>query len=197
MSTRSRRAWIALLRAEADRAPRVDGRTLALGGMEQAVRDALRLPPADDPGPDDDAAETRLWRARGDAALDVSGIALRAGDGAILEQGAFRAIETWTDAELSALHALWWIARDRGRPDLAARLDRARAWHLEHTQPDNATNRPWAVHLFALAGTAECDHYAETLLHDAIALEGRPTALGGVLLHDAAEALAVADADPR
>jgi hypothetical protein len=78
----------------------------------------------------------------------------------------YRTIEVWTDAELSAVHALWRLATDRRREDWKRRLDRAVAWHLIHTQPDNATNRPWALHVFLLADQPETIHYAETLLHN-------------------------------
>ncbi|MEY4534351.1 MAG: hypothetical protein RLZZ246_669, partial [Planctomycetota bacterium] len=33
--------------------------------------------------------------------------------------------------------------------------------------PDNATNRPWALHAFILHGSTEASLYAQTLLHNA------------------------------
>ena len=74
-----------------------------------------------------------------------------------------------------------------GRGDFRARIDDVRRWHLEHTQPDNATNRPWALHVFLTMGTPEAVHYAETLLHNAMV--GGPDPLSARILVDAAREL--------
>lgn len=134
-------------------------------------------------GAGDDRTIDRVLAANGTARADVDG------SGALLPRDLYSAIEVWTDAELAAMHALWWLAEERGRDDWRARLASVRDWHLEHTQPDNATNRPWAIHVFLLGGTPEHEQYAATLLHDGLAMEGVPTALGGLLLRDAADAL--------
>ncbi len=149
--------------------------------------------------------ERALWWARADRGVDVDAVLAAAdpaarppdvgpaaSNGSLLPRDRYRAIEVWTDADLAAMHALWWLARDRGRADWAARLDEVRAWHLANTQPDNATNRPWAIHVFLLAGSPEDEHYAQTLLHNALAMDAEPTPLGRVLLHDAANALELA-----
>ena len=66
-------------------------------------------------------------------------------------------------------------------------------WHLEHIQPDNATNHPWAVHLFAAAGcevgaphASEADLFAQTLAHNALVSMGRPDRISAHILADAA-----------
>jgi hypothetical protein len=88
-----------------------------------------------------------------------------------------QAIEMWTEAELSGLHALWWHAR-RGASGQAAihrRCLSAAKWLIAELQPDNATNRPWAVHVFADVSLgdhldantrADASMYAQTLLHN-------------------------------
>ena len=181
---------------------------LSAGDLEVAVRTSLleagprehagRAPA----GVAGAAGELALWWARADPSVDVDAVLAAAdpaarppdvgpaaSDGSLLPRDRYRAIEVWTDADLAAMHALWWLARDRGRPDWAARLDEVRSWHLANTQPDNATNRPWAIHVFLLAGSPEDEHYAQTLLHNALAIDAEPTPLGRVLLHDAADAL--------
>jgi EAL domain-containing protein (putative c-di-GMP-specific phosphodiesterase class I) len=66
----------------------------------------------------------------------------------------------------------------------AARLEALCRWHLEFTQPDNATNRPWALHVFARAGEPEWTLYAETLLHNATASDARHEPLTRWILLD-------------
>ena len=88
------------------------------------------------------------------------------------------------DPETSALHAAWFVAKS---PAQQERIERAVAWHLEHLQPDNATNRPWAIHVFYLHGTPEAEHHAATLIHNVQASGG--TTLAGLLLRDAAAAI--------
>ena len=78
------------------------------------------------------------------------------------------AIEVWTEGELCGLHALARLRRLRvdEAGAIARRLRSAIEWHLEHTQPDNATHRPWAVHLFLGHPEPEVDLYGQTLLHN-------------------------------
>jgi hypothetical protein len=80
---------------------------------------------------------------------------------------------------------------------LRQRIERAMRWHLEHTQPDNATNRPWALHAFLLEGSPEGRAYAGTLLHNAIAMGGTPEPLSAWILMDAAAELDLAQTLPR
>ncbi|MBT8484678.1 MAG: hypothetical protein HKO59_09020 [Phycisphaerales bacterium] len=146
-------------------------------------------PALDTPLPDDVTGEVALWWARTDRPVDVDALVTRAADGPILPRDAFRAIEVWTDAELSALHALWWLAETTGHPTWRRRVEDVRQWHQQHTQPDNATNRPWAVHVFALDPDPESQHYAATLLHNCMALNGVPDPLSAWILLDAARAM--------
>ena len=119
--------------------------------------------------------EVALWWALAGAEVDVDAcMPDAASDGPLWPHGRARGLEVWTEAELCGLHALWVLARERGRDDWARRVATVRAWHLENTQPDNATNRPWALHVFLLAGTPEGRHYAETLLHNALVTGPEP-----------------------
>lgn len=110
------------------------------------------------------------------------------GDGPLLALGARDTIETWTEGELCTLHAAmrllpgdaWWHAR----------LHAAVQWHLEWTQPDNATNRPWAIHAFLALGDVEGRLYAETMLHNAQAGGAQGDPLVRWALADAARWLA-------
>ncbi|MFK7962287.1 MAG: hypothetical protein AB8G96_17385 [Phycisphaerales bacterium] len=188
-----------------------------LGGADleaavQAVRqpstiDAAR-PPGNAPSEVNAASapgELALWWGRSDDRIDPAEVLHAAHPdrrapnddpagtgGSLLPRDRYRAIEVWTDADLAACHALWWLA-ELAPPERAApwreRLHAVRDWHLEHTQPDNATNRPWAVHVFLELGTRDGERYAETLLHNALALGAEPTPLARVLLADAADAL--------
>ncbi len=110
--------------------------------------------------------------------------------------GEMGGIEVWTETELCSLHALLWgavLGGDRSR--LAAVLAHAR-WHIEHTQPDNATNRPWAIHLFMVLaetdGSPEARMYAQTLAHNCRVAMGVPDVISAQILFDAAEALGAA-----
>jgi len=114
------------------------------------------------------------------------------GPAALLPRGDEQPLEVWTEAELCGLHALWALGLEHDRPGLLARAEAARDWHLEHTQPDNATNRPWALPVFLVAGTPETRFYAETLLHNCLATAGepgRPDPLSARVLLDGADLL--------
>ena len=97
-------------------------------------------------------------------------------------------IEVWTETELCVLHALWRAARLRGDGGLRARCLDAARWHLEHVQPDNATNHPWGIHVFvvlgALDGRLEAISHAEQMLHASLVRLGRPDRLSGHILED-------------
>ena len=151
---------------------------------ESAFRAALGLPSsparAFAGGP-----EVRYWRLR--AGLPDEALPTHSTEGPLLPSGLYHAVEAWVDSELSALHALWWVGRRC--PDILARVNEAKGWHLLHTQPDNATNRPWAIHVFALDPHPESQLYAQTLLHNALAASMRPGALAALLMLDAADAI--------
>lgn len=162
---------------------------------ESAVRPARS-------GPGGPGGEVDLWRTLADGACPAdeavrrSGIDLAA-DGPLWASSDWAAIEVWTEAELCGLHGLWRAGRIAGAADpargarLRARLKRAVHWHLEHTQPDNATNRPWAVHVFLLDGSDEARLYGETLVHNAQA-QGNEDPASRWILADAAQELSLA-----
>lgn len=165
--------------------------TLGAGALDAPFRAAVCGASVDPPA---DASanvpgEIGLWWARTQPDVDVDALIAAPTDGSLLPRDDYQAIEVWTDADLSGLHALWWLAAVRERADWRDRLDTARRWHLLHTQPDNATNRPWALHVFLLAPEPESRHYAETLLHNCVAVNGRPDPLSAWILLDAANAL--------
>ncbi len=87
------------------------------------------------------------------------------------------AIEVWTECELAVLHAGFrrlLESEARGPAAPVALVERHRrdlqdavAWHLEHTQPDNATTHPWSLHAVLELGspTAEAIDHAGSMLH--------------------------------
>jgi hypothetical protein len=110
-------------------------------------------------------------------------------------------IEVWTERELSALHALWHLeslvshSQRTGSPhDHSLTVAR---WHVENTQPDNATNHPWAIHVFIALWASdasgnpafEAELYAQTQLHNCQVSLGRPDRLSALILIEAARAL--------
>jgi hypothetical protein len=104
-------------------------------------------------------------------------------------------LETGTEAELCSLHALWNLARQRHDEALTARAIDAADWLIENIQPDNGTNHPWGLHVFAwlavTRGSAESRMYAESLLHNAlVAGGGRPDRFSACVLWDGANRLA-------
>lgn len=101
------------------------------------------------------------------------------------------AVEVQTEVELCSLHALW---NSGGSPAIERSLSAAR-WHLEHTQPDNATNTPWAIHVFVELAARDKTHagaaviHAEFMLSACQVLHGRPDARSAWVLLDAAKQL--------
>lgn len=138
----------------------------------------------------------RVWHAALDHSRSLDGLQLTAGDGPLLSHPPRATIEVVTEVELCALHALWTVARTRGRPDLRARCLSAAAWHLRELQPDNATQMPWAVHVFAIlgveTGNASADVDAQTRLHNAMAGRGRVDRRSALILLHAARELRLA-----
>lgn len=135
-----------------------------------------------------DSIDLQLWR-QALVASTASIVKVPLGEGPLVPWDGSVAIEVWTEEELSGLHALWRIGRVASLPPAWDRARAAMRWHLEHTQPDNATNRPWAVHAFLLEGSGEALAYAGTLLHNALAMQGRPDPVSAWILMDAAAEL--------
>jgi len=189
METTARSRWVELLKrtalpVTATSPPSLPGSAgeafaCAVGGIERSAPEPL---PTGDAG---------LWWAIVDpnARQVVSTIVALDAEGPLLAPDQFLAIEVWTESELCALHALFNLAMLEGNDAWLHRAERARDWHMEHTQPDNATGRPWAIHGFILAGTPEAQHYAETLLHNSLAITGTPDATSAWILLDAARYL--------
>lgn len=101
--------------------------------------------------------------------------------GALASEPEGLAIEVWTEIELASVHAAWSLGGVwRSRAESAA------AWLVEHVQPDNATNRPWAVHVFAALASQRGDQsyelYAQTLLHNCQVGSGKPDPFSAMIL---------------
>lgn len=134
--------------------------------------------------------EVLLWWALHDRSIDPMSLVPRV-SGPLVPDRHQEGIEAWTEAELCALHALTHLALDRGAPELRQRCVSAVRWHLAEVQPDNATNRPWAVHAFVLASRElpEAMMHAGTLVHNSMVGRHHPERLSAVLLLDASKAL--------
>lgn len=186
----SLRDWENHLRRLGDGAPHADA-----GGAPEGFRAWMAgEPPAPASKPPD--LDGLLWRCvadpgltgwRDEVGLDLGREALFPG---LRGQAA---IEVWTERELAGLHALLWLAMRKRDEQAMARVFDAADWHLEHTQPDNATNRAWAAHVFLLLAArrslADARLYAETLVHNCMVATGAPDALSALILRDAAAAL--------
>ena len=156
-------------------------------------------------GFDEDDPAVKAWEliGAGTAAtrlLDLNGMRRdEASVGPMLRPRDDLAIEVWTECELSVMHAAWRVLLDGGgesdaRRRVRSRLEEAVEWHLEHTQPDNATSRPWAIHVFLELGhpDVEAIDYAANMLHAAESARmsgGGDDRLRGWILDDAATAL--------
>lgn len=143
------------------------------------------------------AIDRAVWDrlASPSAALeDLPGLRLGAGD-ALTARGDDDAVEVWIDRELAVMHGLWRAARTRRDLVLRQRLLGAVSWHLEHTGTENATHRPWALHVFLLEGSPEARLFAEGQLH-ACRADGGPDACSRWILADAAREMAEAEGLP-
>ena len=183
------RRWVSMLRSVAE--PVVGAgepmeRQAIVQAFLAATDAAAMVREAASSGADGNTPDVRLWRALCDADIDVDAVIGTGRADALFPQDRYSAIEVWTESDLCGLHALWRLAHERGRSDWLDRAGQVRDWHLEHTQPDNATNRPWSLHIFVVAESPESDHYAQTLLHNCQAVHGRPDPLSARILLDAA-----------
>jgi hypothetical protein len=111
------------------------------------------------------------------------------GNGALHGLSETDSLDTWTYRELVGLHALAALALKRRNGAWAKRVEQVALFHLENTQPDNATNQPWGV--FAFLWPVKTRSFAEQQLHDATAHAGGTVdPLAAMLLADAADCLA-------
>ena len=176
------RAWAQNFADESGHRRAIDGALLA-----RLLKIDPLAPPARSLSPD----EELWWRsARADARIDD---VILPGDGPLVGSHRSPTIETWTECELSAMHAAWNILLGAPRQSLYARLLAGASWLTNTLQPDNATNHPWAVHAFIhlwqATGNAAFRHYAETLIHNCQVQRGQPDRFSSLLLLDAADAL--------
>lgn len=115
------------------------------------------------------------------------------GEGPLFPEVHQQAIEVWTEGELTGLHALSVLARTQGPASAVhARVASAAQWLIAELQPDNATNRPWGVHVFAemaAGGDMLADLYAQTLLHNTMAGRVTPDRFSAAILLHAAMCL--------
>jgi len=130
-----------------------------------------------------------LWWALTDTSLNPLSLINLNESNALFPQDNFTTIEVWTETELAALHALSHHARHLNQTDLNNRIRRALDWHTQNTQPDNATNHPWAIKPFLLRNTPESIHFAETLINNALVQNAHPDPLSARILLDAAISL--------
>lgn len=131
--------------------------------------------------------EEQLWRAVLEPGLSLDCIDIH-GSSELIPSARSLGLEAWTEMELSCLHALSTIAAIRRDEAVWARCRRAAEWHLAELQPDNATNRPWAVHAFvAISEThPHALMHAGTLVHNACVERGRPERRSAlIMLHSA------------
>lgn len=140
-----------------------------------------------------ESADVSLWWALLGPA-DHSSRWLTAGASApLIAHAPEQPIEVWTESELCALHAAWHHARRNSDGALRERCLNAAAWHVQHMQPDNATNHPWAIHVFIILRDARndsaADLYAQTLLHNCQVALGKPDRFSACVVMDAADAL--------
>jgi hypothetical protein len=173
---------------------------------ESALRPARRGVFCASPG-----GEILLWSAvlsgAGLDALLATGIRWE-NEGPLWSRDDWSAIEVWTEAELCSLHALFRAGRTAAASGEAGwaeavrrRIESAIAWHLEYTQPDNATNRPWATHAFLVVGGSvdrgAARMYAETLVHNTQAQASADPTCRWILADAARELRLALDAAPR
>jgi hypothetical protein len=139
--------------------------------------------------------DDRLWWALHDPHQPITDLTRGVGP---LDPGlAEIAIESRTETELSAMHALYRLGLDRAQPALIARAFDAARWHAAELQPDNGTNHPWSVHVFVLLAAHSQDPgesgaalmHAQTLLHNCQVQQGRADRLSACILWDAAMTL--------
>lgn len=127
---------------------------------------------------------------------DRSGLVDLGAHGALTRRDDYGSIEVWTETELCALHALWWLATWCGQRRAQERVMDAAAWHVSEMQPDNGTNHPWAMHVFLLLererpGIGGRLH-AEVLLQNCQVALGRPDLLSAYVLRDAGRGIGLA-----
>jgi len=108
------------------------------------------------------------------------------------------AIESRTETELGALHALFRLGLDRDEPAMIDRALDAARWQVAELQPDNGTNHPWGIHVFVVLASSTDDQrdssaalmHAQIMLHNCQVTLGHPDRLSACILWDAGRTLA-------
>lgn len=172
-----------------DRAAFMDGFRDEWGHHRAVDRPLLASLLGIDPGPSptDASPDVLLWWALHDQSIDPADLVELHGE--LIARDEETGLEVWTESELAALHALWNLAILRDRSDWTERCFEAASVHLDRLQPDNATNHPWAVHVFmglADRGSSEAMLYWQGLVSGAQIGLGRPDRFSACLLLDAA-----------
>jgi len=145
--------------------------------------------------PEPRSGDEQLWHAlvTGQSGDAVDAVLATGKDGPLVGKLYDTTIEVFTEQQLAAMHALWALHVRDGRPDWLERLWSASRWMLDFIQPDNATNHPWALHVFVLADshgvTRDGCMYADTLLHNCQVTQGCADKVSAHVLADAALAL--------
>jgi hypothetical protein len=155
-------------------------------------------PGAPPTGPAD--LDDRLWWAVADPDRRVVGF--EDGEGPLDPTLAEIAIESRTETELSAMHALYRLGLDRAEPRMVERALDAARWQVEEMQPDNGTNHPWGIHVFVVLAARAANEYeaapalmhAQMLLHNCQVQQGKADRLSACILWDAGETLGRAGA---
>ena len=105
-------------------------------------------------------------------------------EGAFLSAGPADNLESYWYDELALIHAIASYAMAARDPRAIEAVERATEYHVLETQPDHASNDPWALHAFARTDGARS--YAEQLLHATrVQQPGGATGVASMLLADA------------
>lgn len=134
------------------------------------------------------------WSLTSEAAFLALGVDWT-GDGPLFPAMREDGIETWTESELSGVHALAWRGVPRRDDVVRRRVERAAVWLVANLQPDNATHRPWGVGVFAAMSAdaerpdverAAASLYAQSLVHNTLVAAEKPDGFSACILWDAA-----------
>lgn len=145
--------------------------------------------------------DDRLWWAVHDPDSRIADYGINSaglGTGPLDPTLAEIAIESRTETELCAMHALFRLGLDRDEPGMIERALDAARWQVAELQPDNGTNHPWGIHVFIVLASQSPDEseasaahmHAETMLHNCQVAMGRPDRLSACVLYDAGQTLA-------